>query len=178
MKYYETVKDDKGIFGYLNDIGALPFSEELFPYTDIDLCFTWNNGEGLLTRAIEKEIERTSIEDTYGKVATIIKVKYKQKWQTVFDSFQEEFPLLLSTKETIDEVISDTGIDLNKTSAYDSEEMVSDTETEKNGNKKRTYERQTIRPDLIFRNLERLQDSVIYDTIFSDVKKQIILKIN
>lgn len=176
MKYRETIQNDKGIFYYLNAIDALPFENELYPYLDLDICFTWNNGEGILPKYLVDEIDENGVEETYSKLARVLKIKYSNKWKQLYQAFKEEYPLLLSTLETIDEMIEDTGNDLNQVSAYDSEEMVADSGTQKTGNKKRTYERKTIRPDMI-RNIERLQDSIIYDTIFIDIKQNIILKI-
>ena len=174
MKLKELVTTNKGIFSYLNDIKPLPWGKVVTP-EDTDAAFMFAHGDKIVTGKVLDMFSESGEDATLEQLAKIINMNYSETWARMFDEFEARYPLNIVSRETINDSTLETGNTTNKVSAYDSENLTTDTGVDDNNNKERNYTKDKISFEAYTKNVELLQDNLIYDKIFLNVKDFITL---
>lgn len=175
--YEELVKDSNGIFFYLNKISALPFTNNEVNISELDEVYLFKFGEQLLFRKVRNLLEEHSKEETLEKLARIIKTQYSEKWKKNYSTFLSDYKLGVKEIVQYNQTNKDVSNQLNKLSAFDSDELVVNDGNELNINKDLKRDVSTINMDKLITDMEKLQDNFIYDMIFKDIRSTINLKI-
>lgn len=188
MIYGELVKlnDGKGIFYYLRANNALPFSEDVASVSECDGAFSYNHGLKNLNANLIDILDRgESPEYVFSTVANVLKLLCSKKWDRLYKEFLIETPLnqkeVTNTKQNKQTQVTnnDTITVDNKVSAFDSSDLVDDkseqTTNTNNDNTVNNNETTTTvsSNDVYWENIERLQDVIIYDIIFTDIKNKL-----
>lgn len=181
---YSTLTDNnvKGIFAYIVELNGFPI-----PNVDgnlVDYSFTLLNGQRRLPQSIINMLERYTVEETNKRLAETMILMYGEKWKRQEDLLQYE---ITGNKRTVTEKVKDNGTntqnttDTKKVSAYDSETFVNDSQDTFNANgtntndKDRTLEETLENYQGIDPAIERMQNRLIYDIMFTDVKRFVVL---
>jgi len=172
----ELVTTSKGIFSYINEVNPLPWFNVL-PPEDLDIAFMFAHGEKTVTGKVLNMFSDLGEDETLKKLAKIINTIYHDKWSKLYEGFIADYPLNVVSRETLDDTVTKENNTTNKVSAYDSEDLTTDTGVDDNGTTTHTYTKDTVSLDAYNKNVELLQDNLIYDKIFLDVKNLILLSI-
>ena len=176
MKMNELVTTSKGLFSYIDEVNPLPWDKVVTP-EDIDIAFMFANGEKTVTGKVLNMFSDLGEDETLEKLAKIINTRYYDKWSKLYEGFISDYPLNLVSRETLDDTVKKENNTTNKVSAYDSDDLTTDTGVDDNGTTTHTYTKDTVSLDAYNKNVETLQDNLIYDKIFLDVKNLILLSI-
>lgn len=176
MKMNELVTTTKGIFSYIDEVKPLPWDKVVTP-EDLDIAFMFAHGEKTVTGKVLNMFSDLGEDDTLKKLAKIINTRYYDKWSKLYEGFIADYPLNVVSRETLDDTVKKENNTTNKVSAYDSDDLTTDTGVDDNGTTTHTYTKDTVSLDAYNKNVELLQDNLIYDKIFLDVKNLILLSI-
>lgn len=183
---YATLTDNnvKGIFTYIVELNGFPI-----PNVDgnlVDYSFTLLNGQRRLPQSIINMLEHYTVEETNKRLAETMILMYGEKWKRQEELLQYE---ITGNKRTVTEKVKDNGTntqdttDTKKVSAYDSETFVNDSQDTFNANgtntndKDRTLEETLENYQGIDPAIERMQNRLIYDIIFTDVQRFVVLEL-
>lgn len=176
MKMKEMITTSKGLFSYIDEVNPLPWDNVVRPEA-LDMAFMFAHGEKTVTGKVLNMFSDLGEDETLKNLAKIINARYHDKWSKIYEGFSAEYPLNVVTRETLDDTIKKENNTTNKVSAYDSDELTTDTGVDDNGTTTHTYTKDNISLDAYNKNVELLQDNLIYDKIFLDVKNLILLSI-
>lgn len=183
---YSTLTDNnvKGIFTYIVELNGFPI-----PNVDgnlVDYSFTLLNGKRRLPQSIINMLEHYTVEETNKRLAETMILMYGEKWKRQEELLQYE---ITGNKRTVTEKVKDNGTntqdttDTKKVSAYDSETFVNDSQDTFNANgtntndKDRTLEETLENYQGIDPAIERMQNRLIYDIMFTDVQRFVVLEL-
>lgn len=183
---YSTLTDNnvKGIFAYIVELNGFPI-----PNVDgnlVDYSFTLLNGQRRLPQSIINMLEHYTVEETNKRLAETMILMYGEKWKRQEELLQYE---ITGNKRTVTEKVKDNGTntqdttDTKKVSAYDSETFVNDSQDTFNANgtntndKDRTLEETLENYQGIDPAIERMQNRLIYDIMFTDVQRFVVLEL-
>lgn len=176
MKLDELITTSKGVFSYIDAISPLPWDKVVTP-EDTDIAFMFAHGEKVITGKVLDTFSDLGEDGTLEKLAKIINTRYHDKWSKLYEGFIADYPLNVVSRETLDDTVKKENNTTNKVSAYDSEDLTTDTGVDDNGTTTHTYTKDNISLDAYNKNIELLQDNLIYDIVFIDVKSLILLSI-
>ena len=176
MKLKELMTTSKGLFSYIDDVNPLPW-DKVVPPEDLDTAFMFANGEKNVTGKVLNMFSESGEDTTLKQLAKIINTRYHDKWSKLYGGFIDEYPLNVASREKLDDKVTKENNTTNKVSAYDSDTLTTDTGIDDNGNTTHTYTKDKISLDAYNKNVELLQDNLIYDKVFVDVKNLILLLI-
>lgn len=173
MKLDDLVRTH-GIFTAIDKIKPLPFSQLVSP-DEIDLVHLYKYGEHVLNSKVAEQVYETNPEMVVDNLAHFFVTMYYDKWVKMYNALNIDLPLNISSRETFDESTTIDSTNTENVSAYDSDELVTDsgsTETNKNNH---NYTKDKISYATLERNIHLLQDNLIHDIMFSDVNNNILL---
>lgn len=176
MKLKELVTTSKGLFSYIDEVKPLPWDKEV-PPEDLDTAFMFSHGDKTVTGKVLDMFSEDGEDETLKQLAKVISTRYNDKWVKLYEGFSADYPLNLVSRETLDDTVKKENNTTNKISAYDSEDLTTDTGVDDNGTTTHTYTKENISLDAYNKNIELLQDNLIYDIVFLDVKSLILLSI-
>lgn len=162
MKYADYNFNGETIFTYLEKSDILPFSSEIVPNEEIEIAFSFLYGE----REVSVKSETLFIENPQKALETVAKmlgVMFKEKWKLSYSLL--EFDFSTTSVEQTDNVVTE------KVSAFDSEEFLNDSETTDKTTRTNSSTQQYIK------NITMLQDRLIHDIIFNDIRNTIFKQI-
>lgn len=177
--YNDLYEADKGIFNAMNHIHQLDFLGDEITPQEADSAFSFLNGDKELLNNYMMKINTFGNERALDKLARMLLNIYEKKWNDLYQEFIQKHDF--SSKETITETVenegneSKKGSEKNKISAYDEEELLTDTgtdtdnSTDTTGTQTRTYEKTTNDLKSYEENLFLLQDKIFYEIIFTDI---------
>jgi len=167
---------------FKNDEGFLFASMLWLPFNDItdpsllNEAFLFLNGEKeLSTRFIYKR-ENEEPSNFWGNFGRTCELLYKTKWENAYKIFTEDLQTL-GEKTTYEETNNASGDTTNKVSAFDSEDLVSDSGINSSNEGSRNYTLTKTSGKLILENIELLEDNVLYKVVFKDVKTLLLKSI-
>lgn len=174
MKLSELITTDKGLFKYIDEVSPLPWSEVVTPY-ELDSAFMFKNGCKTVSGKVLKMFSDLGEEETLSSLAKIISNMYANKWGQLFEAFNIDYPVNVESRETSDDVNTGTNSVKNTVSAYDSEVLVPDSGRDGTTEYNHKITKDKISLSAIQKNIELLQDSLLYDIVFTDTKSLILL---
>ena len=175
--YEELVNGSNGIFFYLNKINALPFTNNEVNVSELDEVYLFKFGEQLLFRKVHNLLEEHTKEETLEKLARIIKTQYSEKWKQNYSTFLSDYKIGVKEIVRFNQTNKDVSNQLNKLSAFDSDELVVNDGNEINTDRDLKRDISTIDMDKLLTDMETLQDNFIYGMIFKDIRSSISLSI-
>lgn len=177
-------KSTKGLFENLVELSSFPIQN--VDGKLVEATFATLNGSKRLPKAVLTLLDEYTADETNKRLAEMLSLMYAEKWTRQNELLEFE---VFGDKRTITEKIIDKGTagttatETDKVSAYDTDEFVNEKQRETqadstNGNDKdRTLEETLNKSSELNDMLDRLQDRLIYDTIFTDVKRFVTLDI-
>lgn len=174
MKFKEFTFNGKNIFDYIETIQGFPFPKELVPASEMFNAFVLLNGEREVFSNLAERFE-VDPETTLDQIARVIKLFNSKKWELLYNLMDLDFSA--NSIETVNEQVSNDGNNLNKVSSFDSDVLTDDTNEVKTNKSNRTYERSTKSVSQSIENLTKLQDNLIYGTIFKDIRETVLKNI-
>lgn len=174
MKFKDLTFNDKNIFTYLEEIKAFPFSKEVVSSTEMFQAFVFLNGEREVFSKIEYQF-KVEPETTLNQLAMNMKLVNSKKWELLYDVMDLDFSSVSS--ETVKENIENDGKNTNNVSSFDSDELVEDTNEVNTNTSTRNYERSVKSVEQFVNNITVLQDRLIYDIIFKDIRESVLKNI-
>ena len=175
--YEDLVTGSKGIFFYLDSLGALPFTNNEVNISELDEVYLFKFGEQLLVRKVRNLLKEHTKEETLEKLARIIKTQYSEKWKNNYLTFLSEYKIGVKEIVKFNQTNKDVSSQLNKLSAFDSDDLVVNDGNELNTNKDLKRDISTIDMDKLLIDMETLQDNFIYGMIFKDIRSVISLSV-
>lgn len=185
LTYQDLVSQTKkGIFGYMEDIKPLPIKN----YTGkmLDDYFYLSNSQKQLPQTVITLLLKNSPDDVLKRYAQILYTFYYDKWEKQNELINDE---TAGSKRIVTENVgkkgttTDNTTNTKKVSAYDSDDFVNDEQNENKQDNATTddtertlTETQTYGTQLDS-TISRLQNYVIYDIMFTDVKTMLCLSI-
>ena len=176
MKMKDLITTSKGLFSYIDEVNPLPWGKVVTP-EDTDAAFMFSHGDKTVTGKVLDMFSEDGEDETLKKLAKIINAHYGVKWGRMYEGFIADYPLNVVSRETLEDTVTKQNNTTNKVSAYDSDDLTTDTGIEDNGSTTHTYTKDNTSLDAYNKNVELLQDNLIYDNVFLDVKNLILLSI-
>lgn len=173
VKYKDIFSMGNGIIYQLKSF--LPFELKDEELESLDTSFYIMYGERILTRKFMKMYDEDGLLSIQTFTNTIGNIK-KNDWLTLYNYLLKNDDLI-GYSERITEDRSGNDNRKNTVSAYDSDELINDTGQDNETKNKRDYTREIIDNKTLKDKLKGLKDSLMYDTIFTDVLSFIALKI-
>lgn len=167
----------KGIFTAIDNIKPLPFNNLVTP-EEIDLVHLYKFGNRILNSKTADQVNETSPEMVVDNLAHFFITMYYDKWVKLYNGLNIDLPLNITSRETFDELITVNNESKDNVSAYDSDELVTESGNTTTNNNHHTYTKDKISYDDLQRNIELLQDNLIHDIMFTDVNNNILLLVN
>ena len=174
MIFKDLVFNDKNIFTYIEEIEGFPFSKEVVSSTEMFQAFVFLNGEREVFHKIEEQFI-VDPEATLRQLAMNMKLVNSKKWQLLYDVMDLDFSSVSS--ETVKENIKNDGKNTNNVSSFDSDELVEDTNEVNTNTSSRNYERSVKSVEQFVNNITILQDRLVYDIIFKDIRETFLKNI-
>lgn len=174
MKFKDLTFNDKNLFTYLEEIEGFPFPKEVVSSSEIFHAFVFLNGEREIFHKIEEQF-KVNPETTLNQLAKDMKLLNYKKWGLLYNLMELDFSS--TSIETVKEKVNNDGKNVNNVSAFDSEELVEDGNETKTNVLDRDYQRSTKSVQQFVKNITMLQDRLIYDIIFKDVRETVLKNI-
>jgi len=174
MKFKDLTFNDKNVFTYLEEISAFPFPKEIVSSSEIFHAFVFLNGEREIFPKIEEKF-KVDPETTLKQLAMNMKLLNYKKWELLYNLMELDFSS--TSIETVKEKVKNDGKNVNNVSAFDSDELVQDSNETKTNVLDRNYERSTKSVQQFVKNITMLQDRLIYDIIFKDIRESVLKNI-
>lgn len=177
-------KSTKGLFENLVELSSFPIQN--VDGKLVDQTFATLNGSKRLPKAVLSLLDEYTADETNKRLAEMLSLMYAEKWTRQNELLEFE---VFGDKRTVTEKINDVGTagtkatETDKVSAYDTDEFVNDKQKETQAdndtknNRDRVLEETLNKSSELNDMLDRLQDRLIYDTIFTDVKRFVTLDI-
>ena len=174
MKFKDLTFNGKNLFTHIEDIKGFPFAKELVSSDEMFHAFIFMNGEREIFHKIEERFELDP-EITLSQLAMNMKLLNYKKWELLYNLMELDFSS--TSIETVTENVKNDGKNTNNVSAFDSSEMIEDTNESKTNVLNRSYERSTKSVQQFVKNITMLQDRLIYDIIFKDIREMTLKNI-
>lgn len=174
MKFKDLTFNGKNLFTHIEEIKGFPFAKELVSSDEMFHAFVFLNGEREVFHKIEEQFE-VEPEKTLIQLASDLKLLNYKKWELMYNLMELDFSS--TSIETVKENVKNDGKNTNNVSAFDSDEMVEDTNEAKTNVLNRSYERSTKSVQQFVKNITMLQDRLIYDIIFTDIRSTVLKNI-
>lgn len=174
MKFKDLTFNEKNIFTYIEEIKGFPFDKELVPSIEMFQAFVFLNGEREIFHKIEDQFELEP-EKTLKQLAMNLKLVNYKKWELLFNAMDLDFSS--TSIETVKENVKNDGKNVNNVSSFDSDELVEDTNEVNTNTSNRNYERSIKSVQQFVNNITILQDRLIYDIIFKDIRETVLKNI-
>lgn len=177
-------KSTKGLFENLVELSSFPIQN--VDGKLVDATFATLNGSKRLPKAVLTLLETYTADETNKRLAEMLNLMYAEKWTRQNKLLEFE---VFGDKRTVTEEINDTGTagttatETDKVSAYDADEFVNEKQKETQADNDTKNDRNRVLEETLNKSselndmLDRLQDRLIYDTIFTDVKRFVTLDI-
>lgn len=177
-------KSTKGLFENLVELSSFPIQNVNGKL--VDETFSTLNGSKRLPKAVLTLLETYTADETNKRLAEMLSLMYAEKWTRQNELLEFE---VFGDKRTVTEKINDVGkagtkaTETDKVSAYDTDEFVNEKQKETQADNDTKNDRDRVLEETLNKSselndmLDRLQDRLIYDTIFSDVKRFVTLDI-
>lgn len=177
-------KSTKGLFENLVELPSFPIQN--VDGKLVDQTFATLNGSKRLPKAVLTLLETYNADETNKRLAEMLSLMYAEKWTRQNELLEFE---VFGDKRTVTEEINDTGTagtkatETDKVSAYDTDEFVNEKQKETQADNDTKNDRNRVLEETLNKSselndmLDRLQDRLIYDTIFTDVKRFVTLDI-
>lgn len=177
--YNDLYEADNGVFTAMNKFSPLYFLGVGITPQEADIAFSYLNGDKEFLNNYIMKLDKLGNERALDKSARALLNIYENKWNDLYHEFIKEHNF--SSKETITEEVENVGNELkkgseeNQISAYDEEELMTDTgtntdnSTDTTGTQTRTYEKTTNDLKSYEQNLFLLQDKIFYEIIYTDI---------
>lgn len=177
-------KSTKGLFENLVELSSFPIQN--VDGKLVDQTFSTLNGSKRLPKAVLTLLDEYTADETNKRLAEMLNLMYAEKWTRQNELLEFE---VFGDKRTVTEEINDTGTagttatETDKVSAYDADEFVNEKQKETQADNDTKNDRNRVLEETLNKSselndmLDRLQDRLIYDTIFSDVKRFVTLDI-
>lgn len=177
-------KSTKGLFENLVELSSFPIQNVNGKL--VDETFSTLNGSKRLPKAVLTLLETYTADETNKRLAEMLSLMYAEKWTRQNELLEFE---VFGDKRTVTEKINDVGkagtkaTETDKVSAYDTDEFVNEKQKETQADNNTKNDRDRVLEETLNKSseldatLDRLQDRLIYDTIFSDVKRFVTLDI-
>lgn len=162
MKYADYNFNGETIFTYLETSNILPFSSEIVPHEEIEIAFSFLYGEREVSVKSET-LFREKPQKALETIAKMLGVMFKEKWKLSYSLL--EFDFSTTSIEKTDNVVTE------KISSFDSEELLNDSETTDTTTRTNSSTQQYVK------NITMLQDRLIHDIIFNDIRNTIFKQI-
>ena len=170
MKYNDYIKQGgKGIITLLGENQTLKFllSDNINPLDD---TFLMENGNKNFTISVENMLKANN---DLTPVANMLKIKYGNIWQVVYNSQPDENDKIYSMVTTGKGETNTTGNTKNQVSGYDSDNMVVSDGSNTTGNTTNTNSVKTLNYAELTNLLSELKNNVFYDKLFTDIRNYI-----
>ena len=174
MKFKDLTFNGKNLFTHIEEISGFPFAKELVSSNEMFHGFIFLNGEREVFNKIEEQF-KLDPETTLTQLAKDIKLMNVKKWELLYNLMDLDFSS--TSIETVKEKVNNDGKNVNNISAFDSEELVQDSNEIKTNVLDRDYQRSTKSVQQFVKNIIMLQDRLIYDTIFKDIRETVLKNI-
>jgi hypothetical protein len=174
MKFKDLTFNGKNLFTHIEEISGFPFAKELVSSDEMFHAFVFLNGEREVFNKIE-EVFVLDPETTLNQLAKDMKLVNYKKWELLYNLMELDFSS--TSIETVKENVKNDGKNTNNISAFDSNEMVEDTNENKTNTLNRDYQRSTKSVQQFVKNITMLQDRLIYDIIFKDIRETVLKNI-
>lgn len=174
MKFKDLTFNGKNLFTHIEEIKGFPFAKELVSSDEMFHAFIFLNGERELFNKIEESFI-VNPETTLTQLASDLKLLNSKKWELLYNLMDLDFSS--SSIETVKENVKNDGKNTNNVSAFDSTELVEDTNEVQTNTSNRSYERSTKSVQQFIKNITMLQDRLIYDIIFKDIRETVLKNI-
>lgn len=174
MKFKDLTFNGKNLFTHIEEISGFPFAKELISSDEMFHAFVFLNGEREVFNKIE-EVFVLDPETTLKQLAKDMKLLNYKKWELLYNLMDLDFSS--TSIETVKENVKNDGKNTNNVSAFDSNEMVEDTNENKTNTLNRDYQRSTKSVQQFVKNITMLQDRLIYDIIFKDIRETVLKNI-
>lgn len=177
-------KSTKGLFENLVELSSFPIQN--VDGKLVDQTFSTLNGSKRLPKAVLTLLDEYTADETNKRLAEMLNLMYAEKWTRQNELLEFE---VFGDKRTVTEEINDTGTagttatETDKVSAYDADEFVNEKQKETQADNDTKNDRNRVLEETLNKSselndmLDRLQDRLIYDTIFTDVKRFVTLDI-
>lgn len=177
-------KSTKGLFENLVELSSFPIQN--VDGKLVEATFSTLNGSKRLPKAVLTLLETYTADETNKRLAEMLSLMYAEKWTRQNELLKFE---VFGDKRTVTEEINDTGTagttatETDKVSAYDADEFVNEKQKETQADNDTKNDRNRVLEETLNKSselndmLDRLQDRLIYDTIFTDVKRFVTLDI-
>lgn len=177
-------KSTKGLFENLVELSSFPIQN--VDGKLIDQTFATLNGSKRLPKAVLTLLETYTADETNKRLAEMLSLMYAEKWTRQNELLEFE---VFGDKRKVTEKINDVGkagtkaTETDKVSAYDTDEFVNEKQKETQADNDTKNDRDRVLEETLNKSselndmLDRLQDRLIYDTIFTDVKRFVTLDI-
>ena len=177
-------KSTKGLFENLVELSSFPIQN--VDGKLVDETFSTLNGSKRLPKAVLTLLETYTADETNKRLAEMLSLMYAEKWTRQNELLEFE---VFGDKRKVTEKINDVGkagtkaTETDKVSAYDTDEFVNEKQKETQADNDTKNDRDRVLEETLNKSselndmLDRLQDRLIYDTIFSDVKRFVTLDI-
>lgn len=177
-------KSTKGLFENLVELSSFPIQN--VDGKLVDATFATLNGSKRLPKAVLTLLETYTADETNKRLAEMLSLMYAEKWTRQNELLEFE---VFGDKRKVTEKINDVGkagtkaTETDKVSAYDTDEFVNEKQKETQADNDTKNDRDRVLEETLNKSselndmLDRLQDRLIYDTIFSDVKRFVTLDI-
>lgn len=174
MKFKDLTFNDKNLFTYIEENKGFPFAKEIVSSSEIFHAFVFLNGEREISPKIEEQF-KVDPETTLNQLAKDMKLLNYKKWELLYNLMELDFSS--TSIETVKEKVNNDGKNVNNVSAFDSDELVQDSNETKTNVLDRNYERSTKSVQQFVKNITMLQDRLIYDIIFKDIRETVLKNI-
>lgn len=174
MKFKDLTFNGKNLFTYLEEIEGFPFAKEIVPSSEMFHAFVFLNGERDIFHKIEEQFE-VDPEKTLKQLAMNMKLLNYKKWELMYNLMELDFSS--TSIETVTEKVKNDGKNIDNVSSFDSDELVEDTNEIKTNVLDRNYERSKKSVQQFVKNITMLQDRLIYDIIFKDIRETVLKNI-
>ena len=170
MTYSDYIKQGgKGIITLLGENQTLKYllSDVIKPLDD---TFLMENGNKNFTISVENMLKSSN---DLTPVANMLKIKYGNIWQVVYNSQPDENDKIYSMVTTGNGETTTTGNTKNQVSGYDSDKMVDSDGSNTTGNTTNTNSVKTLNYAELTNLLSELKNNVFYDKLFTDIRNYI-----
>ena len=174
MKFKDLTFNDKTLFTHIEEISGFPFAKEIVSSDEMFHAFVFLNGEREVFNKIEEQFI-VDPETTLKQLASDLKLINYKKWALMYNLMELDFSS--TSIETVTEKVKNDGKNTNNVSSFDSNEMIEDTNESKTNVLDRNYEHSTKSVQQFVKNLTLLQDRLIYDIIFKDIRETVLKNI-
>lgn len=170
MMYSDYIKNGgTGIIELLSKNQSLKFllSDVIEP---LDSAFLMENGTKQFSLSISNML---NIQNDLTPIANMLKVRYGQYWQVLYNSQPTDQDTVYSSITTSNGELNTTGNNVNQVSGYDSPNMVNSDGSNSTGNQTNNGTVKTLNYDELTTLLSELKNNVFYDRMFTDIRNYI-----